>query len=208
MFVSATVLEVKPLLDHFKVQPIVTGITILSENTSLLITGVGMLETAVVLAKYINEHKPDLVVGLGVAGSYSTRLLPGSLVEIISEQYGDLGVDDHGTFIPASELGLIPKQKLEIKPAFPKLEKASGITVNQVAGSAEVIDQRRKLFNADVETMEGLALFKICTTYAIPSTQIRAISNMVEPRDRSKWKVDKAIITLNEFVLSFINSML
>jgi len=131
----------------------------------------------------------------------------GQIYEIISDQHGDLGADDNGNFIPLSEMNLNHDNAIEVKPAFPKLKKAKGITVNQVAGSKKLIDRRRKLYQADIESMEGLAVFKFCSNLGIPCAQVRAISNFVEPRNKENWEIDLAIQNLNKFMLEFINSL-
>jgi futalosine hydrolase len=44
--------------------------------------------------------------------------------------------------------------------------------------------------------MEGAAFFYICARESIPFVSIRAISNMVERRDRKKWNIPLAVDNL------------
>ena len=51
--------------------------------------------------------------------------------------------------------------------------------------------------------MEGAAFLASCG-HAKHYTQIRAISNYVEKRDKSKWNMPLAIKNLNDFLINFI----
>ena len=42
------------------------------------------------------------------------------------------------------------------------------------------------------ENMEGAAAAHVCALYDVSFLEIRAISNLVEDRDRSAWKVEEA----------------
>ena len=65
------------------------------------------------------------------------------------------------------------------------LKPVRAITVNSATGSEATIRKLVKKFNPDIETMEGATFFYICSREKIPFLAIRAISNRVEPRDKS-----------------------
>jgi futalosine hydrolase len=44
--------------------------------------------------------------------------------------------------------------------------------------------------------MEGAAFFYAANLLDVPSIQLRAISNYIEPRDRSKWEIKLALENL------------
>jgi futalosine hydrolase len=54
--------------------------------------------------------------------------------------------------------------------------------------------------------MEGAAVAYVCERFDVPWVQIRAISNMVEPRNRSAWDIPLAIKNLHFEVLNYLNS--
>ena len=54
--------------------------------------------------------------------------------------------------------------------------------------------------------MEGAAFFASCKRAGGDFIQIRAISNYVEKRDKSKWQMPLAIQNLNDFLINFVNS--
>ena len=57
---------------------------------------------------------------------------------------------------------------------------------------------------AEVENMEGVALYALCEEFGAECCEVRAISNMVgEPRD--EWDVPMALENLAHAVLNFIS---
>jgi hypothetical protein len=66
------------------------------------------------------------------------------------------------------------------------LPAVTGATVNMASGSQPVIDRIREAWNPDIETMEGAWLAYLCAMAGIPWIAVRAVSNMVEPRNREE----------------------
>ena len=55
--------------------------------------------------------------------------------------------------------------------------------------------------------MEGAAVMMVCEKFKIKSIQIRAISNLVERRNKEKWNIPLAIKRLNEEAYKIINNL-
>ena len=51
-------------------------------------------------------------------------------------------------------------------------------------------------FNPQVESMEGAAFMSACLIHKVPFAQVRAVSNLVERRNRDAWKMAEAIRNL------------
>jgi len=174
----------------------------------ILVTGVGMLLTAVHLTRYLAHENVDLVINAGIAGAYHSDLNIGEVVAVISEQLGDVGAQERdGGFTDIFEMRFIAPNEFPFVNACLvnenpcqslRLKEVKGLTVNKVHGEVHAIDFIRKKYQADIETMEGAAFLYICKTHKIPFTQIRAISNYVEPRNRENWNIGLAIKNLNE----------
>jgi futalosine hydrolase len=177
---------------------------------SLLVTGVGMVATAFSLGQILSKKPVDLVVNIGLAGSLSAIIHPGDLVEVTEEEFGDLGAEDRGSFLDVFQLGLV---EIGQKPWLGKslmpiqrdrldtgLRKVKGTTVNTVHGEESSITAFTSRSSAEVESMEGAAVFYACGMLEIPCLQIRAISNYVEPRDRSSWKIEAAMQALADYL--------
>ena len=184
-------------------------------HVEVLITGVGMLATTYSLTKHLQTNKYDLVLQVGVGGSFDRDIALGSLVFITSEQYGDLGAEDHDDYLDIFEMALLDKNTAPhtngtlVTPILPIHEKiilpqVSGITVNTVSGNAPTIKRRTEKYGAAIESMEGAAFHYVCLVEGVPFAQIRAISNYVMPRDKSQWKMKEAITNLNNWLKDFI----
>lgn len=177
----------------------------------LLISGVGSISTAWAMTKWLSANpKPDLAINAGIAGSYREDIIKGEVVIPVSDCFADAGIEDGNDFITLAEAGLQSPDKFPftggniiannkyITKAVSHLKPVKAITVNTATGSAVTIEKLIKKFNPDIETMEGATFFYICTGERIPFLAIRAISNKVEPRDRSKWDIPLAISNLSE----------
>ena len=56
--------------------------------------------------------------------------------------------------------------------------------------------------------MEGAAFFQACMTEGVAFSEIRAISNYVEPRNRDNWKIAEAIENLNKTLIELFEKRL
>lgn len=219
LLVSATEAEISPLLAHLQKlwRPTATSVFVNgSIELHICITGVGMMATAYHLAKVLTADRYDLAVQAGVAGSFKSDIALGELVFVTSDQYGDLGAEDHYNFLDIFDLGLLGEneapfsdKKIATSYAHPAItfRQVSGLTVNRVAGSEFTVIARKEKFNCDIESMEGLPFHYACAKEHIPFAQIRSISNYVTPRDKESWKMKDAIINLNEWLISFIEKL-
>ena len=181
-------------------------------------SGVGMLASSVALTRMAIEDKPDLIIQIGIAGSFKQSTQLGKVVVINEEILGDTGVEENGVWKDIFDLKLeksnyhpFEKRKLPNpwlkKFNMLKLPELSAITVNQISTDAKRIKQLQKKYKPDVESMEGAALHYIGREMGIPFIQIRAISNVVGERDKSKWLLKASIDNLNKTVLQYIDAL-
>jgi len=189
---------------------------LLNHDVDVLVTGIGSVPTAVALTRCVQQY--DLVVNIGIAGSYKTNIPIGTVVCVREDAFGDYGVDDRGTFKSLSELKFLANElpfhdEMLVNPwinfEFPKFKVplVKGITLSTASGSKDAIDKINSRWNADIETMESASVFYVCKLLGTRFICYRAISNMVEPRDKSKWEIVKAIENLDLEVRRFINSL-
>jgi futalosine hydrolase len=220
LIVAATTFEVLPLEhylnQHFKALENRTFQKYELE-VQLLITGVGQMLTAFALGTVLAQSSFDLLLNAGIAGAFHKNLSLGDVVQVISEQFGDVGVEERdGSFISVHELGLIemnhpPFQQGRLENTYASqhsfLPSVHGLTVNKVHGSEESIKAITNKYNVDVETMEGAAFFYAALIAEIPFLEIRSISNYVEPRNRANWQIEQAIYTLNQVIIEMIEEL-
>ena len=213
LIVAATAGEIAPFTEYLQTAFLPAGV-----SGVILITGVGMLNTTYELTKHLQSNYYDLVLQAGVAGSYRTDIALGDVVFVTSDQYGDLGAEDHDKYLDIFEMGFIEKNttpyisgKLITPLQTPhekiSLKHVSGLTVNTVSGNERTIKLRQEKYNSHVESMEGVALHYVCLKEHVPFAQVRAISNYVIPRDKSQWKMKEAVINLNNWLIDFIKSL-
>jgi futalosine hydrolase len=181
-------------------------------------SGIGMLAASFALTKLALEDKPDLIIQVGIAGTFDSNLLLGSVVVINEETIGDLGVEEDGKWKDLFDLKLekssyhpfekrkLPNQWLT-KYNLLGLKEVSGITVNEISTNPERIQKLVKKYNPGIESMEGAALHYVARETNIPFLQIRAVSNYIGERDKSNWKMKLAIDNLNQTILKYIDCL-
>lgn len=206
LLVAATRAEISLTIENFNLPD---GNFLESEHFDVLITGVGMTATAFALGQKLST-KYNLVLNLGIAGSFNHDFPLGSLLNISSDEFAELGAEDHAEFRTIEELGFgkgsFNAVNNLLNESLKDLQKVKGITVNQVHGNRESIDKVVKRLNPITESMEGAAVLYCCEQMDIPSLQIRSISNYVEPRNKGNWKVGLAIANLNKWAIEFLTN--
>lgn len=216
LIVSATHFEVKPLLDHLEINGPVKGMNTdgrSSGNNSVdvLVTGIGMVNTAFMMGRYGGQPY-DLVINAGVCGAFNYELALGQLVNVTEDILSEMGAEDGEAFLTYNSMGLPGKHIFHASSAqmsfqIEALPKVKGITVNTVHGREKSIQRVKQIYAPDVESMEGAAFFAACEGQTKHYIQLRAISNYVEKRDKSKWQMPLAIKNLNDFLIELINNL-
>ncbi len=221
LIVAATSFEIQPLLDHLEKKFVRSGpFTFQKGNVevSVLITGVGLPLMAYAVGKVLSSKNFHLAINAGIAGAFGRELQIGSVVQVVSERFADLGVQEaDGRFTDVHELGLIEtgqapfeggKLANEAAARFNFLPAAHGLSVNKAHGYPPDIEAiRAKYPDAQVESMEGAAFFYACLMEGISFLEIRAISNYIEARNREKWNIPLAIGRLNEVLAELVGSL-
>jgi futalosine hydrolase len=184
-------------------------------RATLVVTGMGAVNTAHGLTRQlVAPPKPSLVIQMGIAGAYmGAGLSVGSAVLASEEMYGDVGVMTPKGWFPAEEIGIPLVAGTATQPArfnrFPFDEglvaRASAIggpllartgrflTLAQGTGVRALGDSLYERFGALCESMEGAAAAHLCALYDVPFLEVRGISNLVEDRDRSAWRITEAV---------------
>jgi futalosine hydrolase len=88
--------------------------------------------------------------------------------------------------------------------ALARLPPVHGITVSTVHGNSRSIAEVVQRFQPQVESMEGAAFMYACLIHRVGFAQVRAVSNVVERRNRQTWKLAEAITRAGETALSII----
>jgi futalosine hydrolase len=181
------------------------------DGHDVLVTGVGMTATAYHLGRILERESYRLAINIGMAGTfYPDRFPVGSVVEVVRDVFSDLGAEDNGEFVDVFRLGLTGKDEspfanglvaasVPVNPT-PDWALVEGATVNTVHGNEESIRRFMERSTAEVESMEGAAFLFCCAMAGVPARQFRAISNVVEPRNRAAWRIPEALSALEAFL--------
>jgi len=150
-----------------------------------LISGVGILATALHLSKAFQKHSYENTIQIGIAGAYhSSGLSIADTVVVASECMPEFLPWEQNTFFG---FGALPFKE--------NLKRVKGATVLSCAKTEEAEEIRGEI--AQVETMEGVAFFAACKEYSVPGIQVRAISNYAAAQ-KHEWEIEKALQRLKE----------
>jgi futalosine hydrolase len=220
LIVAATSMEVKFLVDEFKLldekSHILREYEFAGAKIDILITGIGTTFTAFHLLNTLRDNEYDQVLNIGIAGSLCREIKIGEIVNVISEEFADLGIEKNDEFLTLFESGFMDSNEFPFEHGILKAtyndeifnyKKVRGITTNKSHGRKSSIAEIHQKFSAHVESMEGAAVFYVCNWLGIPCFQIRTISNFVEPRDSSKWDIPLALENLKEAVIGVLRKI-
>lgn len=175
--------------------------------------GMGKSNAAHALTALLETRRVRGVIGFGVGGAYAGSGLELGGVAIASAAiYGDEGVEAPEGWLDAEGIG-IPLAERDGGRWFNRFEHdprrvaaaaralaAAGIaarvgpfvTVSSCSGTAARGAVLAARFGGVCEGMEGAALAHVATLYDVPFLEIRAISNAVEDRDFTRWRLHEA----------------
>lgn len=168
------------------------------------VLGIGLLNFSTNLTYLVASAKQQgicfsAVYILGVCGAYPGRGINVlDVVRVDSECVGDMGYQEKdGSFYPFPSS--VRATAAEHAPAcVQKLKSAVGVTVNCCTGTEEQGLLRARMFDADIENMEGAAGISACIAHGIPVFEIRVVCNMASTRDRISWKFTEALDVLRK----------
>ena len=147
----------------------------LCPNAEIVISGVGMVATSAAIAS-LDRRKhllpSDVVVLAGIAGAYGDSVAVGEVVEVVSEQCVDL---------PERF-----RQRYCQKVFHTSLRRVTSNTVHTMG---------LEPITAEIENMEGAALFAMAEVIGFRAVEVRAVSNRVGD-SFDKWTVDEAVMAL------------
>jgi futalosine hydrolase len=223
LLAAAVALELTPVLARFGSSSLpptrLTRYAYGGHDIDVLLTGVGMVAAAAWCSRVLSEQPYDLAFNVGVCGSFDPAFAPGAVVHVVKDRLAELGAEDGEEFLSLAELGLqdqddwlFAREEL-LNPAPPRipaldsLPAVSGITVNTVHGNERSIEMALQRFRPQVETMEGGAFMYACMIHGVTFAQVRAVSNLVERRNRNGWRMSDAIGNLGGVTLNILETL-
>ncbi len=179
----------------------------------LLPAGMGKVNAAQGLTAALERLEVAGVLGFGVGGAYpASGLEVGSLALAESEVYGDEGVAAPDGWLSTEGIGIplvereegslfnrVPLDPARVDAAWRSLraagleaERGPFVTVSCCSGTTLRGAELAGRFGAICESMEGAAYAHVAALYGVPFLEVRGISNRVEDRDLSGWRLRDA----------------
>ena len=182
------------------------------------VTGVGLMPSTYAIMQFLIASRPDVIIQLGIAGSFNPSIELGTAVTVRKEMLADMGVYETSGYRDIFEMGLTEKNSAPFEQGAIvnhhenlieglSLPVVSAVSVNEISTSTEKIKLFSEKYKADIESMEGAALHYVCTLQQIPFVQIRGISNLVGERDKSKWKIPESLHAATNACINPINKI-
>ena len=181
-------------------------------DVELLVAGPGMVDSSISLTRALcrepvpaGHRRIEGVILFGIGGAYldsGADILDFCIAS--SENFGDFGIAAGNEVLyfdnPVMRRSsydlrnrLFGQVKRILEGKGIPYKQGSFVTVNSCSGTARRGAFLRDRFDAICENMEGAALAQVTEEWSIPFVEVRCISNLVEDRDESKWKISEAI---------------
>ncbi len=180
----------------------------------LLPGGMGKTNAAHALTALLETRPVRGVVGFGIGGAYpGSGLEVGGIALATAAVYGDDGVQAPAGWMSTEGIGIPLWQSGEARRFntfaldAPRVERARTaladagydvrtgpfVTVSCCSGTAALgMMMAERVPGALCEGMEGAALAHVAAIYEVPFLELRAVSNLVEDRDMSRWRIPAA----------------
>ena len=155
-----------------------------ADGAATLACGLGPVEAAAATARALALRQPSALVNVGLAGAKT--LEPPALVLGSEAIYCDIAPDP-GAVLPRVER-VAPDARLlaAARRALPEAGVLPIATCAAIGGGSA----------CEVEAMEGFAVLRAAELAGVPAVELRAVSNLVEERDRSRWRFEDALASL------------
>jgi futalosine hydrolase len=166
-----------------------------ADGAATLVCGIGPVEAAAATARALATEKPSAVVNIGIAGAKT--LAPPALVLGAESVYCDI-VADPGAVLPRVDR-LVPDAALlaAAREALPEAHVSPIATCAAIGGGTA----------CEVEAMEGFAVLRAAELAGVPAVELRCISNLVDERDRARWRFIDALETLDSAIRRLVAAL-
>lgn len=173
------------------------------------VTGIGVVSTVYHLMELLNKEQFELMLQVGIAGSFNNDLSLGTAVNIEKEVLAEMGVQENNEYKDIFSLNLADRNErpfsdgVLLNPYQHLLSKSGlintiAVTNNTISTDEMIIDRYKNKYMASIESMEGAAFHYVGIMQSIPFLQIRGISNYVGERNKQHWKIKEALHAATE----------
>jgi futalosine hydrolase len=180
---------------------LVTGTTV------VVVSGVGPAAAAAATGAALALEPYDEVVSAGICGGFVGAAGIGDVVVATDLVAADLGADSPHGFLGLAELGWAEEslatpvervQRTADRLRAQGLPVVTGpvLTVSTVTGTGPRAAHLAERHGAVAEAMEGRGVAEAALPHGTPVMEVRAVSNLVGPRDTAAWRIGAAFEAL------------
>ena len=166
----------------------------LAPGAQTLVCGIGPVEAALATAAALTDGRVSAVLHIGIAGSRG--IPPPELVLGSEAVYCDVA-DPDSTLARVERVEPDARLLALAREALPAAHVLPIGTSGRVGGTTGVA----------VEAMEGFGVLRAAQLAGVPALELRAISNDVTERDRSRWVFDEALAALGASVPVLLDAL-
>lgn len=182
-------------------------------SLALVRTGVGPVNAAFALTRFLSDQPARAVIALGIGGAYpGSGLEPGDVVCAASEIYGDLGATSPAGFLDMQALGFPviegPPPLFNRLPVdlYPAERRVPFVTCATCTGTGQQAAELAARTGGAVESMEGAAIVHVARIMGVEVGEIRGISNTIGDRHRESWRIREAAAAARARLVAWIES--
>lgn len=210
LITAATSMELAHLQDNIKSHS--------KHAIELAVTGIGAVSTTYHLMKLVHDNQFDIMIQIGIAGSFDHQLHLGTAVNIEIDSLVELGVEENNEYKDIFKMKLADPNELPYSSGLLKnphqhildatgLKNKISVTNNNITTAENIIYRYKNIYKADLETMEGAAFHYVSIMQNLPFIQIRGISNYVGERNKNAWKIKEAIQSATDGCLKLLEQL-
>ena len=149
---------------------------IIKKNTAFLAAGIGPVAAAFGLTHFLEDFRPERIVGIGTAGIINKKFKKGDVV------VGKFVAAESGS--PKKKATLCPTGSLS--PRCPTLSHVSIYAPQEISKTEELRTQLAKA-GFDVENLEAYAFAFVAKKFKIPFVSILGLTNHVGSKGHVEW---------------------
>ncbi|MCQ2975874.1 MAG: hypothetical protein MJ211_13825 [Bacteroidales bacterium] len=179
----------------------------------ILITGVGYFSVVYYLTKTLFLHEYCVVFAVGICGDYNQNNDIPQIYVVKKANFADTGFENENKcFQPLVGSKFLDKNMFPFKNGslinnnadlfadYFGLKIVTANSVNRTNTDVNYLTELLNVFPADIETMESAAFHYVCIQQNVNFVEIRASSNHTIPKCNEKWRINEAVLLINNFV--------
>lgn len=173
---------------------------------AICVVGVGPAAAAAATSAELARGDYRAVLSAGIAGGFGAAV-PGSVAVASVAVFADLAVETGDDVVPVAEAGFgVGHYPVDPQRAIALADATGGhlgtvLTVATVTGTAATTAALlRRWPDAVAEAMEGAGVAAAAAVHDVAFAEVRAVSNVVGPRDRATWDIEAALAALGPAV--------